>query len=103
MNTWPTNGTVYKFTPAPTAILGVQLNEYASVFPTAFIDQLFINISKDNFEGDLFMYDLNGNIVAQQKALNGHNIIQTTTLPPATYIINIKNKEESVFYKVIKY
>ena len=95
--------TVFRFSKPPVGILGVQLNDYASVFPTAFIDQLFINISKDNFEGTICMYDMNGRLVARQNAINGHNVVQTSSFSTGTYIINIKNKEESVFYKVIKH
>ncbi len=102
-NFWPSDSTVFRFSKPPVGILGVQLNDYASVFPTAFIDQLFINISKDNFEGTICMYDMNGRLVARQNAINGHNVVQTSSFSTGTYIINIKNKEESVFYKVIKH
>ena len=100
---WPSDGTVFRFSKPPVGILGVQLNTYASVFPTAFIDQLFINISKENFEGEISMIDMNGRIIARQKAMNGNNILQTSNFSSGAYIINIKSKEESVFYKVIKH
>jgi hypothetical protein len=102
LKVWPANGIVFKFSKPLSGINGVQLNDYASVFPTAFLDQLFINISKENFEGALFMFDMNGNIVAHQKAMNGNNVLQTSGLLSGMYIINIKSKDESVFYKVIK-
>jgi hypothetical protein len=99
---WPANGVVFRFSKPATGIMGVQLNEFTSVFPTAFVDRLFINITKENFEGQISILDLNGQLIVQQKALNGINTLQTSSLPPGSYIINIRNSEQSVFYKVLK-
>ena len=99
---WPSNGTVFKFTPAPVGILGVQLNNYTSVFPTAFIDRVFVNIDKSSFDGTLSLVDLNGKLVLQQKAIDGNNVLQTNNLSAGIYILNIKTENESVFYKLIK-
>lgn len=99
---WPSNGTVFKFTPAPAGILGVQLNSYASVFPTAFIDRIFVNINKPSFDGTVSLIDMNGRLIVEQKSLEGNNTLQVDELPAGVYVLQIKTQNETVYYKLIK-
>lgn len=101
-NAWPSNGTVFKFTKPTQSINGVQLNAYATVYPTAFQEVLHIAISAANFKGTAQLIDMNGRVVAKQNIVSGQNDLSVAALASGQYILNIKDENESVFYKVIK-
>ncbi len=101
-NAWPTNGTVFKFSKPTQSINGIQLNSYATVYPTLFQEILHISISTTNFKGTAQLIDLNGRVVAQQNINSGTNDLNVSSLASGQYILNIKDENESVFYKIIK-
>jgi len=101
-NAWPSNGTVFKFTKPTQSINGVQLNAYATVYPTAFQEVLHIAISAANFKGTAQLIDMNGRVVAKQNIVSGQNDLAVAALASGQYILNIKDQNESVFYKIIK-
>lgn len=100
--TWPSEGTVFKFSNAVDGIEGVQLNDYASVYPTVFNDHLFVEITKNDFTGTISLLDMNGKTVIEKKANMGKNVLSSSDIANGNYILNIQSKGESVFYKVIK-
>jgi hypothetical protein len=102
MSTYPANGTVFKFAFPTTSVNGVALNNYATVYPTAFINNVTIEITAPDFKGTAALLDMTGKVVAQQELKNGKNSIATTDLASGNYIVNIRNGEESVFYKIVK-
>lgn len=101
-NAWPSNGTVFKFTKPTQSINGIQLNSYATVYPTLFQEILHISISTTNFKGTAQLIDLNGRVVAKQNINSGTNDLNVSSLASGQYILNIKVENESVFYKIIK-
>jgi hypothetical protein len=100
---WPANGTVFKFSkPASGGVNGVQLNEYAQVAPTLVTDECVVTLSKPGFEGTISLIDMNGRFVRSQQAVNGKNILDMGSLVPGNYMLHIRSKEASVFYKITK-
>jgi len=101
--TWPSNGTVFKFAkPTSGGVNGVKLNEYAQVAPTLVSNDCVVTLSKAGFDGTIALIDMSGRIVRSQKANDGKNVLDMGSLVPGNYMLNIRSKEESVFYKITK-
>jgi hypothetical protein len=102
VNTYPTSGTVFKFAKPTTGVNDVQLNDYTKVYPTAITSQCTVELSKENFSGTISIFDLNGKTISTQKAGQGKNQVDMSALAAGAYVLNIRNAQESVFYKIIK-
>ncbi|RYZ55218.1 MAG: T9SS type A sorting domain-containing protein [Sphingobacteriales bacterium] len=101
-STWPADGTVFRFTHTTNGVHGVKLNEYAEVYPTAFDETFFVQISEPSFKGEAFLIDMNGRIVGRKSLQAGKNDISMLGEASGHYILNIRSVAGSVFYKVIK-
>jgi hypothetical protein len=100
---WPANGTVFKFSkPGSSGVNGLQLNQYAQVAPTLVTNDCVVTLNKPGFEGTISLIDMNGRLVRSQKAADGKNVLDMGSLVPGNYMLHIRSKEESVFYKITK-
>lgn len=80
----------------------MQLNEYARVAPTLVTNECVVTLNKNGFDGIVALIDMNGRIVHSQQAADGKNAVDMSSLAAGNYILNIRSKEESVFYKITK-
>lgn len=101
-DTWPAEGTVFKFTNPVVGIDGVKLNDFTSVYPTVFDEYFSIKITQAGFKGSAYLFDLNGRKLLEQPLSEGKEQIETGALASGNYILCIRNAESSVFYKVVK-
>jgi len=100
---FPPEGTVFRITDGSLVTTrGIMLNDFIEVYPTVTDTRFNVELSHDAFSGTISLFDLNGKLVLEQKAQQGTHILEVSTLPAGTYVLNIRNEKESVFYKVVK-
>ena len=101
-DTWPSSGTVFRFAKPTLGVNSIKLNDYTSVYPTAITTQCTVDITKNNFNGYVALLDMQGKTVKLQQASTGKNVLDLSGLATGSYTLNIRNSEESVFYKIVK-
>jgi hypothetical protein len=82
-----------------------ELNISLSVFPNPTADNLTLQISDYNNENFSYqLYDMQGKLLNNGQVTAQQTLINTLSLPPATYFINVVNQEnkKDQSYKIIK-
>ena len=82
-----------------------ELNSSLSVFPNPILDNLTLQISDYNNEKLSFhLYDLQGELLNKEQIIAEQTQINTSSLPPATYFIEVLNQENKHVqsFKIIK-
>ena len=82
-----------------------ELNSSLSVFPNPILDNLTLQISDYNNEKLSFhLYDLQGKLLNKEQIIAEQTQINTSSLPPATYFIEVLNQENKHVqsFKIIK-
>ena len=82
-----------------------ELNSSLSVFPNPILDNLTLQISDYNNEKLSFhLYDLQGKLLNKEQIIAEQTQINTSSLPPATYFIEVLNQENKQVqsFKIIK-
>lgn len=101
LNRWPSDGTVYRFTPKTNVVFQPEkLN--AKVYPTLCSDQLNIELAGNNATS-YSIIAINGmttNINGTIK--NGKESIDVSTLPAGMYIVQMHNDTSTGVYKFTK-
>lgn len=101
---FPTEGTVFRITDGSLVTTrGIMLNDLIEVYPTVTNVRFNVELTHEVFEGTISLFDLNGKLVFEQQAQSGTHSIEVANLPAGTYILNVRNEKESVFYKVVKF
>ena len=76
-----------------------------SVFPNPIVENLILQISDYNHEKLSFhLYDIQGKLVNKGQIITKQTQINTSSLPPATYFIEVLNQENKHIqsFKIIK-
>ena len=82
-----------------------ELNSSLSVFPNPILDNLTLQISNYNNEKlSFYLYDLQGKLLNKEQIIAEQTQINTSSLPPATYFIEVLNQENKQVqsFKIIK-
>ena len=82
-----------------------ELNSSLSVFPNPILDNLTLQISDYNNEKlSFYLYDLQGKSLNKEQIIAEQTQINTSSLPPATYFIEVLNQENKHVqsFKIIK-
>lgn len=90
---------------ATVGIRETELNISLSVFPNPTVDNLTLQISNYNNEKLSYqLYDVGGKLLNIGKIVSQQTYINTATLPPATYFINVVNQDNKVVqsFKILK-
>ena len=105
VSNYPANGTVIRFGPAwATGVNdGVKLNDNVVLYPTLVHDIMKIDFDNNTHIGTgVSVFDMSGKVVLSQKQLKANNIIETSYLHRGNYILQLKQKNKSTFYKFTK-
>jgi hypothetical protein len=93
LNAFPSNGTIYRFTPPTLSVKNAMaVLKQVSVYPTAPQQGLFI----ENGSNEVVNYtiiSMNGAAISNGKASNGKTRIDVENLPAGNYIIRLNNGE----------
>jgi len=105
LSTWPSNGTVYRFTPkpsTPTGIASLMALEAVAVYPTLAHNELIV----DNNEKETLNYTilaLNGAAVDKNGILsNGTNTVDISMLASGVYVIDLHSATGAKRVKFVK-
>ena len=82
-----------------------ELNSSLSVFPNPILDNLTLQISDYNNEKlSFYLYDLQGKLLNKEQIIAEQTQINTSSLPPATYFIEVLNQvnKQVQSFKIIK-
>ena len=82
-----------------------ELNSSLSVFPNPILDNLTLQISDYNNEKLSYqLYDIQGKLLNKEQIIAEQTQINTSSLPPATYFIEVLNQENKQVqsFKIIK-
>ncbi len=82
-----------------------QLNNLLSIFPNPIVDNLTLQISDYNKEKLSYqLFDMQGKLLSNAQIIAQQTQIKTASLPPATYLIKVKNQENKHVqsFKIIK-
>jgi hypothetical protein len=82
-----------------------ELNISLSVFPNPIVENLILQISDYNHEKLSFhLYDIQGKLVNKGQIITKQTQLNTSSLPPATYFIEVLNQENKHIqsFKIIK-
>jgi hypothetical protein len=102
LSDWPSNGTVYRFTPPTLSVKNsIAVLKQVSTYPTSAQQELFIENSSNEIV-NYTIISINGAAVANGNATNGKNRIDVGNLSAGTYIIQLSNNEVAKAIKFIK-
>ena len=75
-----------------------------SVFPNPTHEYLTLSVEDDDFEAmEMYIYDISGKEIMQQRISSSETAINMKSLPSATYFVRItKGKNEVKTFKVVK-
>lgn len=64
--------------------------------------QEHLNLEFELPEGQVFIYDIRGGFLAEQKLLMGSNSISMTDYPPGTYLLKVQAENNTAWLKVVR-
>lgn len=108
LNSFPANGTVYRFTPGAAAIDKTPVNNpvvSTKVYPTNCTNELLIDYATDNAaaKASYSLYASNGVLQNSDMLLpNATTHVNTSSLAPGVYIIQLQTNEGVSRQKIIK-
>lgn len=75
-----------------------------SVFPNPTPSSINLTVSSGNFEALTYqLYTINGKLLTHKQINNAATSISMETLPPATYLLKVMNKQQAVkTFKIVK-
>jgi hypothetical protein len=102
LDSFPAEGTVYKFTPLPNSVRDLQRDYNVRIYPTVAEKEIIID-NGENTSLDYCITPVTGLANGFKGTLqHGRNKIDVTILPKAVYIINIAGKNGKVSSRFIK-
>jgi hypothetical protein len=103
----PTSAVLDPFSPGYLCNTGIQESEKyvfeVSIFPNPFSDYLTINLERNSGTADILLYDVMGRIVFTQKFSGITAHLNTSSLAPGIYFLNIRESDGFCMKKVVKY
>ena len=102
ISAWPSNGTIYRFTPPTLSVKNAMaVLKQVSAYPTSAQQELFIeNGSNENISYNVV--SMTGATISKGKALKGKTKIDVSNVPAGNYIIQLSNGEVGKAVKFIK-
>lgn len=101
LNSWPSDGTVYRFTPKTNAVKNT-VKANTSIYPTICRDNFIIDVNSDD-KITYHVITVNGQRTSVNGTLTtGKNYIDIKTLAAGMYIVQLQAESGNVFEKIIK-
>lgn len=103
LNSYPSNGTVYRFAPKPVSVNGLTKGELKiEVLNNASATNIIVN-NQSNVASTYRVLNINGASMGISGSLqNGNNNIDISRLPQGMYIIQVQNEAGSKAYRITK-
>lgn len=103
LNTYPSNGTVYRFAPKPVSVNGLTKDELKiEVLNNVSANNIIVN-NQSNVASTYRVLNINGSSIGISGDLqNGNNNIDISRLPQGMYIIQVQNEAGAKAYRITK-
>lgn len=104
MDSFPANGTVYRFIPkaVATSVTSQVLQQAVNVYPTVCTNDLNVDLKLNHEAFQAVIYAVNGQEIKRISLKEQNNKIDVSSLSTGTYVLTISGAAEKAVYKFVK-